>query len=135
MENKETELTDKELLFINTYLTNGRHITKAYLVVHPNAKKSTAATEGSKLLKNPKIIEALRIIQEETAKKMNITKEELISDLITIKNNNMGNGSTSFASIKAIEVLNKMLGYNSPDKQEIDMKNTITWNETKSYKK
>ena len=48
---------------------------------------------------------------------------------------NITNGANSFAAIKAIEVINKMLGFNAPEKQEVDMKNTITWNETKTYGK
>ena len=129
------ELTDQDKLFINTYLTNGFNSTEAYLTIKPGTKRATAATQGCILLKKPHIAEGIKEIQEKTIKKLDITKDELIADLIKIKDMNITNGANSFAAIKAIEVINKMLGFNAPEKQEVDMKNIITWNEVKTYTK
>ena len=44
-----------DLLFLNTYLSNGRNATRAYQVVHPKAKYTTAAARANKLLKKPSV--------------------------------------------------------------------------------
>lgn len=42
-------------LFALRYLANGRNATLAYMDTHPRVKRTTAAAEGSKLLRNPKV--------------------------------------------------------------------------------
>ena len=70
--------------------------------------------------------------QEIISKAVNITKEEIIQDLIDIKNANKYDKPV--VATKAIEVINKMMGYNAVDKQEIKLQGDIEWFETKTYK-
>jgi phage terminase small subunit len=109
-------LSAKHKAFCDEYLSNGLNATQAYKSVY-KVSDSVAGPSGDRLLKNAKIESYLQQQQEKTAKRLEIRKEDLIQDLLTIKQNNMED-APPFA-IKAIEVINKMLGFNASEKQEI----------------
>lgn len=109
-------LSAKHKAFCDEYLANGLNATQAYKSVY-KVSDSVAGPSGDRLLKNAKIESYLQQQQEKTAKRLEIRKEDLIQDLLTIKQNNMED-APPFA-IKAIEVINKMLGFNASEKSEI----------------
>ena len=109
-------LSAKHKAFCDEYLSNGLNATQAYKSVY-KVSDSVAGPSGDRLLKNAKIESYLQQQQEKTAKRLEIRKEDLIQDLLTIKENNMED-APPFA-IKAIEVINKMLGFNATEKSEI----------------
>jgi phage terminase small subunit len=109
------QLNDKQLEFCKHYaLTN--NAVKSYLLAYPNVEYTTAGVNGAKLLKNARIQEEIAKQKELSARQFNITKEELIADLIEIKESQKS--KNSHASLKAIEQLSKMLGMNEPEKVE-----------------
>ena len=67
-------------------MANGYNATNAYMDVHPNASLATANKNVSKFA-NEKVQEAIKKEQEKIAKKLDITKESLLKDLIQIKRN------------------------------------------------
>lgn len=112
------KLSDKHKLFCDEYLSNGLNATQAYKSVYGVSDK-VAGPSGDRLLKNAKIEEYLQEQKQKTAERLNITKEELLRDLQDIKNNNKG--IRDGIAIKAIEVINKMSGFDAPIKQDIQI--------------
>ncbi len=109
-------MTPKQKLFCEHYLSNGLNATQAYKSVY-NVGDKVAGASGARLLENVSVKDYLSQQQDKTAKKLQIRKEDLIQDLIDIKENNKDD-APPFA-IKAIEVINKMLGFNEPERQDI----------------
>lgn len=124
-------MNNRHQQFCDEYLNNGLNATKAYLSVYKTVTEETAKVNGCKLLTKTNIKEYIDIKREETSKTLNITKESLIQDLIDIKNANKIDRPV--VATKAIEVINKMQGYNAVEKQEIKLQGDIQWIETKTY--
>jgi murein tripeptide amidase MpaA len=70
-------------------------------------------------MENVRIKEYLQQEGEKTAQRLNITKEELLNDLVDIKNNNKGVRDAT--AMKAIELISKMSGFDAPTRQEISI--------------
>jgi phage terminase small subunit len=111
-------LSPKHKAFCDEYLANGMNATQAYKSVYKVTDK-VAGASGPRLLENVRIKEYLKQEGEKTAERLNITKEELLRDLQDIKNNNKG--VRDGIAIKAIEVINKMSGFDAPIKQDIQI--------------
>jgi phage terminase small subunit len=109
-------LSAKHKAFCDEYLANGMNATQAYKSVY-KVSDSVAGPSGDRLLKNAKIESYLNQEKEKTAERLNITKEELLRDLQDIKNNNKG--VRDGIAMKAIEIINKMSGFDAPIKQDI----------------
>ena len=109
-------MNNRHKLFCDEYLSNGLNGTQAYKKVY-KVNEKIAEASACRLLRDVRIKEYIQEQQEMTSERLKITKEDLIKDLIEIKNNNKDD-APPFA-IKAIEVINKMLGYNATEKSEI----------------
>lgn len=120
--NKQT-LNQKQLEFCKHYALTGNQ-TKSYLLAYPDAEYNGAAASANKFLKNPKFLEQIAKEKELTARQFNITKDDLIADLIEIKDTQKINNSQ--ASLKAIEQIAKMLGFNEPEKVEHSGNQVVT---------
>jgi len=103
----------KQIRFVQEYLIDF-NATRAYIAAGYAGKHSDAV--AYRMLQNPEIKKAIEEGQKETAQKLLITKEQIIQDLIDIKNNTKDSEKFSNNAIKALEVINKMLGFNEPDK-------------------
>ena len=110
----DKKLTPKQELFVKEYLISF-NATKA--AENAGYSKKTAMKIGSENLQKPEIAAAIKKEQDKVIKKLEITREDLIQDLVDIKDSQ----KTEFpgTAIKAIEVIAKMLGLNAPDKQDI----------------
>ena len=109
-------LSIKHKAFCDEYLSNGLNQVQAYKSVYKCSDKA-ALSNAARVMDNEGVKEYIQKQQEKTAKRLEIRKEDLIQDLLIIKENNMED-APPFA-IKAIEVINKMLGFNASEKQEI----------------
>lgn len=109
-------LSAKHKAFCDEYLANGMNATQAYKSVYKVTDK-VAGASGVRLLENANIKEYLQKERQELAKRLNITKEELLLDLQEIKNSNKG--IRDGIAMKAIEIINKMSGFDAPIKSEI----------------
>lgn len=105
----------KHQAFVIAYFKNNQNATRAYAEVYGKSD-AVSGVLGHNLLKNPKVQEQIAKIQEESANKLLITREELLRDLIEIKNANKNEFAPS--ALKAIEIINKMCGFNEPEKIE-----------------
>ena len=112
MEEKEKELTPKQRLFCEEYILdwNATRAAKA-----AGYSENTAQQIGSENLLKPLIKEYIEEIQKDIAKLAGISRLSIINDLIKIKDN----AEQDKDSLKAIEVINKMIGLNEPDKTEV----------------
>lgn len=124
--------------FIEEYMANGMNGTQAYLSTYPNVTEETANVNSSRLLSNAKIKAEIERLQAETSNKLQITKESLLKHLNDILESTKNDPKNKHNAIKSIEVLNKMLGFNEPNKTDITTNgesiNQITWIEQKTYK-
>ena len=111
-------LSVKHKSFCDEYLANGFNALRAYKSVY-GVSDSVAGPSGDRLLKNAKVKDYLQIEGEKTAERLQITKEELLNDLVDIKNNNKG--VRDVTAMKAIELISKMSGFDAPTRQEISI--------------
>jgi phage terminase small subunit len=111
-------LSAKHKSFCDEYLSNGLNATQAYKSIYKVSDK-VAGASGPRLLDNVRIKEYLQQEGEKTAQRLQITKEELLNDLVEIKNNNKGVRDAT--AMKAIELISKMSGFDAPTRQEISI--------------
>ena len=120
------KVTNDEKLFIKEYLSNGFNQTKAYMKIFPKTNYTTAATAAAKLVKKPHIKEFIEEEIKKTGERIDLRKEDLINDLLKIKEMCISEDKRSIHNaIKAVEVLNKMLGYNAPEKTDVNLSGDI----------
>lgn len=65
--------------FALEYLANGFNATQAYLKAHPGVKEATGATEGWRLLRNPKIRAFLNPLLEDAWKPLQMGGEQALA--------------------------------------------------------
>jgi hypothetical protein len=106
----------KHLAFIDAYFLNGFNGKQAYLSVYKNVTDTAAEAAASRLLSTVKVAKEVADRQAVTAAKFEITKEELLRDLLDIKNDCKKGFPPS--ALQAIKLLNQMLGYDAPTKVE-----------------
>jgi phage terminase small subunit len=111
------KLSEKQQLFVNEYLIDF-NATKA--AIRAGYSEKTAYSQGPRLLDNVEIQKAIEEAREKTIAKLQITREDVLRDLIFIKEKNIEDWPPH--SLKALEMINKMLGFNEPDKQEITLR-------------
>jgi phage terminase small subunit len=111
-------LSAKHKSFCDEYLSNGLNATQAYKTIYKVSDK-VAGSSGPRLMENDRIKEYLQQEGEKTAQRLQITKEELLNDLVDIKNNNKG--VRDVTAMKAIELISKMSGFDAPTRQEISI--------------
>jgi hypothetical protein len=102
--------------------------TQAYLSAYPNATLRTAQENSFKLLNNTEIKARIEEVRQKTSETLQISKESLIKDLIKIRDMCAEDPKFAHNSIKAVEVINKMLGYNAPIKADVRTEGEITIN-------
>ena len=73
-------LTPLEERFVQEYLID-LNATQAYLRAYPGVKSTTAATEGSKHLVNPKIAAAIQKAKDERAERTGITADRALQEV------------------------------------------------------
>ena len=110
------KLSAKHQSFCDEYLANGLNATQAYKTIYKVSDK-VAGASAPRLLDNVRIKEYLQEQQEKTAERLQITKEGLLQDLMQIKENNIDTRPAT--AIRAIEIINKMSGFDAPIKSEI----------------
>ena len=114
---QEPKLTPKQSAFVDAYCSNGGNATQACITAGYSVK--TAQEQGSRLLSNVIIQNAIQLRQKPIAEKFKVTREYLVEKL----NNVIMDDVKDSVYIKAIEVLAKMTGLNEP--QKIELSGTI----------
>jgi phage terminase small subunit len=109
-------LSAKHKAFCDEYLSNGLNQVQAYKSVYKCSDKA-AQSNATRVMENEGVRQYLQEQQEKTAERLEITKEGLLQDLIQIKENNIETRPAT--AMKAIEIINKMSGFDAPIKQDI----------------
>lgn len=81
--------------------------------------ESSAPVMGFKLLQMPQIQAAIKRNQIKFRQETKLTREDLINDLIYFLEQSKGEDGSPSDGMKAIEILNKMMGWNFPDKLDV----------------
>lgn len=112
----DKELTYKQQIFCQEYAID-YNATRAYMVAYPNiSKDQTAASAGGRLLRNVEIEKRIKELQANIAETCGISRIMIVNKLKAIAL--QGEEETQKECLKAIEIVNKMLGYNEPEKIE-----------------
>lgn len=82
---KKTEegFTAAEEVFIQA-LIDHPNATRAYLLAHPGVKATTAAVEGSRLLRKPKIAEKVKTGRRERIERLKLDGDEAMARIATV---------------------------------------------------
>lgn len=77
-------LSENERAFVLIYEGNGRNATRAYLQIRPDVKVTTAAVEGWKLLRTPKVAAALEEDTRERFARLEMKADEALARISEI---------------------------------------------------
>ncbi len=102
-------LNNKQKRFVEEYLID---FNASRAAVAAGYSKENPRQIGYELINKPHIRNAMEKEQNKTSEKLGLTREELINNLIDIKNGD------EKQALKAIEMLLKANGWNMPDKME-----------------
>ena len=108
-------MTIRQKQFVNEYLVNGFNATQA--AIGAGYSKKTAYSQGQRLLKHDEVKKQVTKVQEKLLSEGETKISDLVDTLKRITNDN--EELRPNASIKAIEVICKILGLNATEKQEI----------------
>jgi len=109
-----SKLTPKQERFIEEYLIS---LNATDAAIKAGYSEKTATKIGSENLTKPDIIEAIRIKQTKTSQKLEITRESILDTLKRMQATTEDTNPN--ASLKAIDLMVKMLGYNEPIKTDV----------------
>lgn len=128
-------LTPKQEKFCQEYVTTS-NASEAYRRSYncEKSKDSTIHRKAKELMDNGKIQARIEEIKGEHAAKHHKTREDIISDLTDIINEYKMTGRHTGHTLKAIEIMNKMNGWNEAEKSEVTHKG-ITLNIIKPSQK
>jgi phage terminase small subunit len=129
-------LNKKQLAFIDEWFANGYNAKASYLKCYPNVTEQSAEVLGSKQLSNIKIKEEIERRQQELRKGNLFTRETILNEYYALLQSCKTEGIDGQGTIKdrtnwnkALAQLSKMLGYDAPDKVEIEHRGiVITYN-------
>ena len=72
-------LNSRERMFVEAYVLNGGNATRAYLAAHPDVKETSAAVEGWKVLRKPKVEAALEKRRAERYRALQMEGDEALA--------------------------------------------------------
>lgn len=107
------ELTPKQKIFCEEYVVDW-NATRAAIAA--GYSENSAKVIGHENLTKPYIADYIQEIQKDISKLAGVSALSNIQNLIKIRDNKKEKASDR---IKSIEVINKMLGYDSPDKIDL----------------
>lgn len=108
------KLTDKQQRFVEEYLID-MNATQAAIRAGYSVK--TADVIGSENLVKPNIAEAIKEAQQKTSQKLEVTRENALEILLRMQATNEYVNPN--ASLKAMDMVIKMLGLNEPIKTDV----------------
>ena len=115
------KLTPKQQRFIEEYMVD---LNATQACIRAGYSKKTAGTIGEQNLRKLAIKSEIERLRGEQSKKLEITKDGLLRDLMEIKESSKNNFPPS--AIKAIEVIGKWLGMDKPEEAKDTDTDNIT---------
>ena len=117
-----SKIKDAHKVFAKEFVTHWSGV-KAYQTAYPDCEYDTAKVNASKLLTNTNIKAYIEYIQEDLLKLCGIS---VLGNINVLKEILENKESRETDRIKALEVVNKMLGLNAPEKREVTNKIDLT---------
>lgn len=111
------KLTSKQQKFYNEYILD---FNGTAAVIRAGYSEKGASVTANILLKNPRIVADINKFNAKLADSASKSREEIVKDLEKVVNKFLMSGFQTGQALKAIEILNKMLGFNSPEELKID---------------
>jgi hypothetical protein len=123
MNTQTKKLTQKQTTFCNAYVETG-NASKAYQRAFDAGamKPETINRKAVELLNNGKIRARVEALQGELKSKFDVTKERVLKELAKI---GFADTDNLNAKIRALETINKMLGFNEPEKNDVTLDGAI----------
>ena len=87
----------------------------SYIKAGYKARDNSAEAHSARLVRNGKVSKRIDEIQEKTAKKFEITKDKLLAELAKDATAKIKDKVRRAEKHKAIEIINKMCGYNEAE--------------------
>jgi phage terminase small subunit len=115
-------LKDAHEVFCKEYVTNWSGV-KAYQTAYPKSEYNTAKVNASKLLTNTNIQNYIEHIQKDLLKLCGVSVLSNVTKLKEIINNEDAKDSDK---IRALEVINKMVGISGIEKTETKLEGNIS---------
>lgn len=117
------KLTPKQEMFCQEYIKNGGNKTKAYKSAYncKNMKEETINNKASLLSNKGEVRARLKELQEQLEEENKISKNKIINQLqkLIFEQEKLGVNKIDLSAMnKAVDTLNKMLGYYAPEKNE-----------------
>jgi len=114
------DITQPQKQFCEIYVHSGYKRTQSYLDVYKDCKsKESASVCVSRLLKNVNIQAYIKEVETEIKKYLQrYAKTSELKQLKTLGKIVNDPKENTISRLKAIEIINKMLGYNEPEKHE-----------------
>jgi phage terminase small subunit len=115
-----SELTDKQRRFCEEYIVDWNASRSALAAGY---SEKTAYQIGHENLKKVEIQAYIEHIQKDLKKQAGMS---VLSNLKKVEEILLDKDARNNDKLKAVEIINKMLGFNAPDKSEVDMKGEIS---------
>lgn len=75
---------ERNARFVQAFMAAGENATEAYMVIRPNVARTTAGTEGHRLLKVPAIHQAIEEARAKLRAKFALTTERVVQELARV---------------------------------------------------
>lgn len=120
---QNNNLTPKQEKFCQEYVTTG-NASEAYRRSYncSKSKDTTINRKAKEMMDMDKISARIKELQGEESKKHSKTRDDIIEDLVYVIDKFKKTGNFTNHTLKAIEIMNKMCGWNEPDKAEVTHK-------------
>lgn len=112
-------LNNKQRKFIDEYL---KDMNATQAAIRAGYSASTAKQQGSRLLTNVDVENEIKRRQAISSNKADKTREQVIKDLQTVIDMYLTAGRNTPNALKAIDMLSKLQGWYSAEKQEVTIK-------------
>lgn len=110
------KLSNKQLRFIEEYMIDCNGTQAA---IRAGYSPKTANEQAARMLAKVSVKEEINKRKAELSQKAKKTREDIIDDLTRVVDEFLLDGRNTAHALKAIEILNKMVGWNEADKTDI----------------
>jgi len=112
----DKKLTDKQRVFCQEYIRDWNGTRAAIAAGYSENSAKEIASEN---LTKPNIAAYIEEIQQDIAKQAGLSKLGVLEELKTILEEDNPEKVTAANKLKALEIINKMLSFNDPEKKDI----------------
>jgi len=115
IEEKESVLNDKQQAFIDNMLIKNMSVPDAYMAVYKVKNKSTASSNGYRLLKQPEVKASIASLSSQLKHLAHVPKHLVVQELKVLLDQAKADKNYKY-QVEVLDMLNKMMGYYNHDK-------------------